>query len=176
MSTQLSCEYVPRPEFEWRSHLMRGRFAFKVLVKQSALPKQRRVTDRAAGIGGRPPAAGGAVASNVRELAPFLCRAKRRYPGRDSRLRLSQLALEGGVLTLDVGEPGLECGKAVLDGRACARRRDHSQRMEEADRAHLAYPYWTRGYLGVHREGLREVEEVIIHLLSGLTRSSVLKP
>ena len=124
--------FAPGPEFEWCSHLVCGRFAFKVLVKRSALSKQRRVTDRAAGIGGRPPAAGRAVASNVRELAPFLCRAKRRDTGRARGLRLSQLTLEGGVLTLDVGEPGLECSEAVLDGRARARRRDHSQRNEAA--------------------------------------------
>ena len=138
--------FAPGPEFEWRSHLVCGRFAFKVLVKRSALSKQRRVTDRAAGIGGRPPAAGRAVASNVRELAPFLCRAKRRDTGRDSRLRLSQLALEGGVLTLDVGEPGLECGEVVLDGRPRARRRDHSQRIEEA---HLVLDGALRVWRGV---------------------------
>ena len=124
--------FAPGPEFEWRSHLVCGRFAFKVLVKRSALSKQRRVTDRAAGIGGRPSAAGRAIACNVCELAPFLGRAKRRDTGRAGGLRLSQLTLEGGVLTLDVGEPGLECGEAVLDGRPRARRRDHSQRNEAA--------------------------------------------
>ena len=126
---------APGPEFEWRPHLVRGRFAFEVLVDRSALLKQRRVTDRVhvAGIGGRPSAAGRAIACNVCELAPFLGGAKRRDTGRAGGLRLSQLTLEGGVLTLDVGEPGLECSKAVLDGRARARRRGHSQGNEEAD-------------------------------------------
>ena len=123
---------APGPEFEWRPHLVRGRFAFEVLVDRSALLKQRRVTDRAAGIGGRPSAAGRAIAC-VCELAPFLGRAKGGDTGRAGGLRLSQLTLEGGVLTLDVGEPGLECSEAVLDGRARARRRGHSQRNEEAD-------------------------------------------
>ena len=74
------------------------------------------------------------------ELAPFLGRAKRRDTGRAGGLLLSQLTLEGGVLTLDVGEPGLECSEAVLDGRARARRRDHSQRNEEAAHFFLLCP------------------------------------
>ena len=84
---------APGPEFEWRPHLVHGRLAFEVLVDRGALLKQRRVTDRAAGIGGRPSAAGRAIACNVCELAPFLGRAKRRDTGRARGLRLSQLTL-----------------------------------------------------------------------------------